>query len=519
MKYKFFFLGILVAAILLRFWNLGSFPPGLTWDEAAIGYNAYGLVTNHRDEWLNRTPLSFKSFGDYKSPLGIYLTALPVAVFGLNAFAVRLPVALSGVGMVAVGYFLAKEIIKRFGSKIEDETLEKSSLLVMALLAVSPWALHYSMIGFEANIAAFLSLFGCLGLFKIKENSWWAPVSAISFSLSLYAYHSAKIVVPLLILTILAVLGKKEVVSHLKKYLLFFGVCFLVALPLAYLSLFGKASDRLYSSTILTNENRQLRQLPEIATRFVSGFVSHLNPGYLFLGQESNYRQSNGIDGILSPFEGLLIVLAIFVVVRNQKLKVFRWLFIPIVISIIPAALGVDVPHSNRSLLGLFWWQMLAGVGLLSLLPWVESLKPSSRVLQIAAIVIAFVVAAPLARHLRNDAKTYASSVALADMQYGYKEAIEFARSKEPEVDRVFFTNDYGQAYIYLLFYKKLTPMEFRGGGLANYVITDNPWKDGAGSKRVLIVGSGTDFPEQVQGIKDILYPDGKLAFRIVEIK
>lgn len=152
-------------------------------------------------------------------------------------------------------------------------------------------------------------------------------------------------------------------------------------------------------------------------------------------------------------------------------------------------------------------------------MPWIEKQNSNSRVAQITAVVIALMVAAPLARHLRNDARTYATSEALADMQYGYRQAIEFARSKESEVDRIFFTNDYGQAYIYLLFYKKLTPMEFRGGGLANYVITDNPWKDGAGSKRVLIVGSSTDFPEQVQGIKDILYPDGKVAFRIVEIK
>lgn len=517
MKYKVYFVAILVTAVFLRFWRLGSFPPSLTWDEAAIGYNAYGLVTVHRDEWLNRTPLSFKSFGDYKSPLGIYLTAIPVALLGLTSLAVRLPVALAGVGIVVVGYFLAKEILKASQVKISGESQENASLFVMALLAISPWALHFSMIAFESTIATFLILLGILGLYKLPSEWWWGIMAGISLSLSLYAYHSAKIVVPLLGLMFL-IRWRQQILKHPKKYLGLVVAGVIVALPLIYASFFGKASDRLYSSTILTNENRQLNPLPQIALKFVSGFAAHFRPDYLFLGKEITYRHTNGRDGILSPVEGVLILLGVLLVVRDRRFKSLRWLVIPVIISIVPAALGVDVPHANRSLLGLFWWQLLAGVGLLGVLPLVEGLKEGSRSQQLIAAALAFVIALPLAWHLKNDQRTYVSSSALKEMQYGYKEVIEYVRAHESEVDRVFFTNDYGQAYIYLLFYKRLNPMEFRGGALANYTITENPWKDGAGSKRVMIVGSGTDFPEQVNGVKDILYPDGKLAFRVVKL-
>src|SRR6185369_5068180 len=104
MKYKLIFIFILLSAVFLRFWKLGTFPPGFTWDEAAIGYNAWGILTVHRDEWLLRTPLSFRSFGDYKSPLAIYLTAVSEKVFGPTVYAVRFPVALASVFLVIASY-------------------------------------------------------------------------------------------------------------------------------------------------------------------------------------------------------------------------------------------------------------------------------------------------------------------------------------------------------------------------------------------------------------------------------
>src|SRR3989344_6108180 len=87
---------IIALASFLRFWNLSNQPPGLTWDEAAIGYNAYSVLKTGKDEFGVRFPLIFKSFGDYKPGLYVYLTVPPVAVFGLSEFAVRFPSALFG---------------------------------------------------------------------------------------------------------------------------------------------------------------------------------------------------------------------------------------------------------------------------------------------------------------------------------------------------------------------------------------------------------------------------------------
>src|SRR5689334_16268177 len=93
---------IFFLAFFARFYQLTQFPPGLTIDEVAIGYNAYSILKTGKDEWGNFLPLSFRSVGDYKAPILIYLTVPFIALFGETEFAVRLPVAISSLISVFV---------------------------------------------------------------------------------------------------------------------------------------------------------------------------------------------------------------------------------------------------------------------------------------------------------------------------------------------------------------------------------------------------------------------------------
>lgn len=43
-NWKFLLLLIVVLAAFLRFYQLGTNPPSLTWDESASGYNLYTIV-------------------------------------------------------------------------------------------------------------------------------------------------------------------------------------------------------------------------------------------------------------------------------------------------------------------------------------------------------------------------------------------------------------------------------------------------------------------------------------------
>src|SRR3989344_2428644 len=161
---KIIILAIIVLAFILRFNKLGQVPLSLNWDETSNAYNAYSILKTGRDEYGKLLPLYNRSFDDYKPPMYMYLNVPTVAVFGLTSFAARLPSAFFGFLTVLLIYFLTKklfEIDKSDSSLIThsshealakwDHSLPKNlALLAMLMLAISPWHLQFSRVGFEA---------------------------------------------------------------------------------------------------------------------------------------------------------------------------------------------------------------------------------------------------------------------------------------------------------------------------------------------------------------------------------
>src|SRR5260221_12764213 len=99
-------------AVILRVWHLGSIPPGLTPDEASLGYNAYSILHTGRDEYGKFLPIIFKSFGDFKPGLYVYLAVPTVALCGLNELSVRLPSVIAGTVSVLLIFLIVKELFK-----------------------------------------------------------------------------------------------------------------------------------------------------------------------------------------------------------------------------------------------------------------------------------------------------------------------------------------------------------------------------------------------------------------------
>src|SRR3989338_7724094 len=111
---------IVIFGGLLRFWGLGENPPGLYWDEASLGWNAYSVLKTGLDEHGRFLPVdTFFAFGDYKPPLYIYAAVPAIWLFGLNEFSVRFPSAVAGTGLIVVAYFLAKELFETRNKKQE----------------------------------------------------------------------------------------------------------------------------------------------------------------------------------------------------------------------------------------------------------------------------------------------------------------------------------------------------------------------------------------------------------------
>jgi len=183
--------GIVLMAAILRLWKLGSIPPHLTPDEAALGYNAYSILKTGRDEYGNLLPIIFKSFGDFKPGLYVYLTVPFVAIFGLTEFAVRLPSALSGI----IAVWLMYKIILEFFAKQKDQspiTNHRSLAIIAALmLSISPWHIHFSRGAWEVNVALTLTLAGIYFFLRSIEKNKFLLLSVLAFSLTLITYQGA----------------------------------------------------------------------------------------------------------------------------------------------------------------------------------------------------------------------------------------------------------------------------------------------------------------------------------------
>jgi len=216
---------IIVLAAFLRLYKLDQFPAGLNADEAAIGYNAYSLLETGRDEHGNAWPVHFKSFGDYKPGLYFYLTLPFVKVLGLNIWAVRLPSAILGTLGVLGIFLLVRELFKN--SAISYELSAISSFL----LAISPWHLHFSRGGWETNAATFFILVGVFGVLRGLRSPKFFVFGFLFLVFSLYTYHSARIIVPLL-LSGLFLLYKNELIKQIKWLVLAGGLALIILFPL-----------------------------------------------------------------------------------------------------------------------------------------------------------------------------------------------------------------------------------------------------------------------------------------------
>src|SRR3989344_941144 len=162
-KFNWILIPVILLAAVLRFYKLGQNPPSLDCDETAHGYNAYSILKTGRDEYGNRFPLSFRSFGDYKPPLYVYLSAIPISLFGLNEFSTRFISMLFGSLSVVVAYFLVREMF---------ESKPKWFYLIFTIFfTISPWHIQFSRVAFEANLALFFVISGLVLFMKGLKHS------------------------------------------------------------------------------------------------------------------------------------------------------------------------------------------------------------------------------------------------------------------------------------------------------------------------------------------------------------
>jgi len=489
---------VLLVGFLLRAWNVGNYPP-LLWDEAALGYNAYSILRTGKDEYGKFFPVIFKSFGDYKPGLYVYLTVPFIAIFGLNELAVRLPSVIFG-SLLPLGLFLlVREIF-------EDEKL---ALLTAAAMAFLPWGIHFSRGAWEVNVMTTLLTFGSYlfiksvkaltssrvnGL-KNKRGLLTVHCSLLTFLFALWAYQGAKMMVPAILGGLLLIFFKVIIMNYdLKKerkeiYLKFIlhTSYFILFSVLWYFKTFsGPMANRLKVMSLLSYKQPQseiIRVLTEdnsvgknlhyyvfhneylfYLRSFSNRYFNYFSPKFLaFESDWSNSRHSAPYIGIIGHINFILLVLGLlFFLSKRHKLSGYFLLYW-LMVAPIPAALSRDIISGVRALPMIAPIAFFIGYGLINIKYKILDIKYKKlkilKLLVLPGIVFFLIVGffywcdLYFVHMVKRSPKEWL---------YGYKEAINFILKKRVYTINIFFTDFYGQPYIYYLFYSRYDPKKFQ---------------------------------------------------------
>ena len=185
-----FLFAIALLAIGYRFYSISTLPVSLYWDEVSIGYNAYSIATTGKDEFGVTMPLLFKAYNDYKLPTYIYLSVIPVKLFGLNEFSVRFTSAFFGVLTVVLIFFLTRELLPKMHFAGWTDKKSMVPLFASLFLAISPWHVQFSRAAFEANVGLFFVVLGTYLFFRSFRKRYLLPLSMLSYVVGSYTYRS-----------------------------------------------------------------------------------------------------------------------------------------------------------------------------------------------------------------------------------------------------------------------------------------------------------------------------------------
>jgi 4-amino-4-deoxy-L-arabinose transferase-like glycosyltransferase len=489
-------LSILLLAFVLRFYHLSTNPPGLYWDEASLGYNAYSILKTGKDEYSKFLPTIFRSYGDYKAPVYFYALIPSIVFFDLTDFAVRFPSALGGTLSVLLLYFISKKL-----------TLNtKTALFSAFFLTISPWHLQFSRAGFEANFKLFLTLLGLVLFFKFPRKFSALILSAIIFGLSLHTYQGAKVLTPLLLLA-LFIFYKEQILYFGKKLIIPIVVGLIFVLPIA-LNL-NQSLIRGKSVSIFSNHDNT------IYNNFTSGYLSHFSAAFLFIRGDSIGRHSVPGVGELYVFQLPLLLIGLFTTIK-KKTKESKFLLSWMIITPLAAALSTPTPHALRALSLAPVLSIICAEGTLRLSKAkISPILPKAKVLALSLLFLIGAYNFLLYLHLYH---VHYPKQNGPDWQDGYRETFTYVSQIHQNYQKVIISDALGFPYIYTLFYLKFDPRQYQLAAgnkrkFDKFNFFQGYWQGQLESKTLYVTSPAEGHPNNV--LKQIRNHNGDLVFTI----
>lgn len=301
---------LMLVGVGVRLWQLGAVPWGLNQDEAYAGYEAFSLLTYGVDSWGYANPCYFISWGSGMNVLESYLAMPFVAVLGLTELAIRLPQAILACASLPAVYGLLTRLFSR-----------RVGLLGLGLTAICPWHILLSRWGLESNLAPGLLLLGLYFLVRGLDSPPWLLASALCYGLSLYAYATLWVVLPLTLVVFLAYLLYTRRLKPSPYLAGAAGLLFVLALPLLLFVMVNLGVLEEIRTPLLSVPQLVSMRASEVDWRNLFSLESYRTLGELVFGEGDGLIWNSLPEfGMFYPFSWPLMVLGgVRMAVRGWK--------------------------------------------------------------------------------------------------------------------------------------------------------------------------------------------------------
>lgn len=537
----FLFFAILIG-FFLRFWKLTELPLPLNGDELAFGYYGWSLLNFGTDEYGNRFPLYFPSIGDYKYPTLAYLNIIPAFFFGLHEITSRFWSAVAGVLLIPITFFISYSIFK---SKL-------SAIITAWLIAISPWSLIYSRMGYESNVAVTLTSAAIALLLYINDKKprkkvvYLFPI--LLFLLSIFCYGSQRIFIPLFLIGFcLITLVLKKYYSKLIKYLLITTIVltFISAVSLIPWESRGRASGVLAFS-LSEDDKKFLAEsihwagiasyqppLPFIrlinnkitynAFGFIDRYFDHFSAEFLFL-KGGRHPESVPLIGNILLIELPFLMLGLASIFYKRELKALLLIWW-ILIAPFASALTLGGTNNVRALILFPALSIITAFGISRILD-IRTLGIYKKFL-IGGIILFISLNGLVGFYQIFFQKPVARPW---NIDQGMKEMVNTVWEKKDQYKGVAMMDT---PYIFFLYYQQISPSEFQKLAKITDESRKNQWNrvntldnirfkmpyncPKGGKANVLYVCKGTEVPQNAKIIKSVRFKDQIPAYTILE--
>lgn len=539
---------ITTLGLFIRFYQLGKSPAGLYLDEAAQGYNAYSILKTGRDEFGKSFPIVFRSFADFKTPIYIYLIVPLIPIFGLTSFTVRFPSFFFSVLTIPLLYFLIKELSPKKSLAIRNSSFA-IGIIASAMIAISPWHTLFGRTNFECNVALFFLLIAIYFFYLALKKPFLLIFSALFFAITIPAYHSQRVVVPL-ILILLFIRHRHILLSRTHFRYSIVGLVIGLVLSLPMLSIITTPGFLARATTL-----NIFTQIPSgflawyhgplssiinarwylTIKEFLSLYLSYFSGRNLFLLGDYGPRSSFPDLATFFSWQYPFYLYGLYRLITEKKLGELRFFMLSLLlISPVPAAITRDPFTTIRALPMVVPLSFIISLGIIRTYEFIPPRFRKASIICFSGVLIYSLI------------NLYSSAIILNEYfrarfwDYGWRQVVERLNTLDQKLPIV-VDNARAEPYSQILFFTKFDPAVYQRD---NFEVPPNEYYTNLNRNRVKNIGRITvrgiewkpdmtleqylvgDYLaislEQVEKnnltlIEEIDYPDGSPAYRIVK--